>query len=184
MDRLSAAGLRFAHLQPLWIKAMLAASIQQSFAPAYDRTTALQSAGAVPPQGPAGLLIAASQIQPGDHVKVIGRSVVNHLVALARCGCASATSVHPSSLFAQRQAADVLWIIGVDDIETILPAALRAIGTPRVVAIELPPGADWGKLQPVIRQLTGMGLVTCTTHDVADRLIFVASRPVWLQRVI
>jgi len=163
---------------------MLAASMQQSFAPAYDRTEALQSAGAVPPRGSADVLVAASHIQPDDHVKVIGRSVANHLVALARCGCGSATSVHPGALFSQRQKADVVWVIGADDIQTVMAGALRASGAPRVVAIELPLGAEWGRLQPVISQLAGLGLVSCTTHDVAGRLIVVASRPAWLQRVI
>ena len=159
-------------------------SMPLSPAPLHDCFSAGPLADAAAPRSSTGLLIAASRIQPGERVKVVGRDAASHVVGLARSGCSSATGVHPDALFFQREAADVVWLTGIDDVEARMTAALRNIGTPRVVAIELLASSEAARLSPFIRQLITKGLVACATHKTADSLIFVASRPAWLRKVI
>lgn len=128
-------------------------------------------------------LIEASGLQPDDHVLVIGRTLSDHLVGLAHHGCGTATGAHSDSLFIRLEAADVVWFTGVDNLKIQVSAALCNIGDPRVVVIELLATDDADGLQNCLRQLAAKGLVYCSYHRAADRLIVTASRPKWLRWV-
>jgi hypothetical protein len=128
-------------------------------------------------------LIDVSGLQPDDHVLVIGRNLSDHLVGLAHHGCGTATGAQSDSLFIRLEAADVVWFTGVDALKSQVSAALCNIGDPRVVVIELLATADADALRHCLRQLATKGLVHCSYHQMADRLIVTANRPKWLRWV-
>lgn len=158
-------------------------SMQQSFTKTFDHPAVFPLPVEALPKTPTEILIEASALQPDDHVLVIGRTLSDHLVGLAHHGCGTATGALPDSQCLRMEAADVVWFTGVNDAGSQMTAALRDIGNPRLVAIELPAADDLDWVQNFLRQLAAKGLVHCSYHQVADRLIVTASRPEWLRWV-
>ncbi len=151
-------------------------SMQQLF-------TKAEAPFAIPPKTTTDLLIEVSALLPADHVMVIGSVLSDHLVGLAHHGCAAAAGARPNAPIFEMADADVVWFIGVDDAGARMAEVLPAIGAPRLVAIELPAADDLAWVQNVLRRLAGKGLVRCSYHRAADRLIVTASRPDWLRWV-
>jgi hypothetical protein len=158
-------------------------SMQQPSAKFFDQFPASQSTAGAPAKTPTELLIEASDLQATDHVLVVGRSLSDHLIGLAHVGCLSAIGATPDSRFLRMEDADVVWFVDVTDIETDIGAALRDIGNPRLIAIELLAVDDLDGLQRVLRRLTAKGLVHCACHQGPGRLVVTVFRPKWLRWV-
>ncbi len=121
-------------------------------------------------------LIVAADIHPDDHVMVIGRQLSAHLVALAHCGCQSATGGDPDSLYMRKDPADVAWITGVAKIEGRVASAVLHMEGLRLVVIELTATQSMGRLRAFLRQLRDAGLVRQSYRRAADRLLVTAHR--------
>ena len=131
------------------------------------------------------LLIADSAIGSDDRVVVVGQGSIDHLIGLVRTGCKSAATLSPHALGHTEDAADVVWLTGVDSVDDDLAATVAGLGTPRVVAIEFT--RDGANLSALLGQLRAKGLVNQTVHrtgGAAGGMVVTATRPAWLRRVI
>jgi len=152
-------------------------------------STALQSQP--PSSSPAVLpirtqaLIAATAIRSGDRVVVIGQDGLDHLLGLARTGCRSASAFRSHTLSrGEEEGADVVWLTGIDAIDSDIDAIIDHLDTPRIVAIELTHDGAKARLPAVLGQLRAKGLVDQAVTRAGGRTVVVASRPAWLRRVI
>jgi len=128
-------------------------------------------------------LVAAAEVGVADRVLVIGRNVIEQVVALVQAGCRTVLSLRADSACPRGETADVLWLSGLDDMTDRLAASLRGGAIPRVVVIEVG-GADADvRLRPAYRQLRAKGFVRFSSHRTITGIALVAARPVWLQRV-
>ncbi|MDR3519039.1 MAG: hypothetical protein P4M00_24845 [Azospirillaceae bacterium] len=123
-------------------------------------------------------LIEVSRIGADDRVKVIGHNVLTHLLALVRAGCRSATAITPHFPVGRADAVDVVWIVGVSDVEREVAPVLRGAGAARLVAIEL---RDDTLVDGLRHLLHRFGLRTA--HHAVDAgtgaCIITARRPTW-----
>jgi hypothetical protein len=108
---------------------------------------------------------------------VIGRHLAEHLVALVRAGCRSATGVDPSSLTLRRERANVVWLAGLDEVTPLVESALAKMDAARLVAIELAETISLTRLKPLMRKLRDLGLVSQAFHHVAGRVVVTAQKP-------
>ena len=122
-------------------------------------------------------LIAASGVRPDDRVLVFGYHVLDHLVGLARHGVDCALGIHAGSRYCPREAVDVVWFTAVGDIDSEVIGALRGIGCPRLVAVELVPPSEFGSLRRLIVRLRGIGLANTSYYKANGRFILTAWRP-------
>jgi hypothetical protein len=162
---------------------MSALSIQQSNAKTHRSFAASDFDDPQQPDTPLDLLVATSDLRPTDHVVVIGRKLSEPLVRLARCTCHSATGVDPASLYMRKEAADVVWLTEVGELDSQVMAAVVKMPGLRAVAIELTDATAVGKLQPFLRQLGAKGLVRYCRRRAGSRVVVAASRPEWLRWV-
>ncbi|HXP95584.1 MAG TPA: hypothetical protein VN809_02655 [Telmatospirillum sp.] len=162
---------------------MSTTSMQPFFAKSIEHFSKSQNPCATVSKTPTDALIEASDLRPGETVMVVGRALSDHLVGLAHRGCGSAMGVHPDVSFLRMEDADVVWFTDVADIGAGTTAMLRAIGTPRLVAIELLAADSVDGTAEWLRQLAAMGLVHCAYFQAGDRMIVTAARPQWLRWV-
>jgi hypothetical protein len=117
-------------------------------------------------------------------VLVVGRNVIEQVVALVRAGCGSVLSLRAGSPYPRDEPVDVVWLAGPDDVSERLAVALQGESVPRIVVIEVD-GADADvRLRRAYRQLRAKGFVRFTAQRSGHGVALVAARPVWLQRVV
>lgn len=129
-------------------------------------------------------LYRTAGIRDSDHVVVIGRKTLDHLIALNRLNCRSVTAIHPDRSVPCTDKADVIWVAsGVKVDRSLLPLIQNAQGL-RTVAIELT-GMDAGSRLPLLLEdLRFEGFVNVLSQGAPDRKVVMAFRPDWLRRII
>ena len=132
---------------------------------------------------PSADLIRVAEIGVSDRVLIVGRNVIEQVLGLVRAGCRSVLSLRAGSSCPRGEAADILWLSGLDDAHDRLAAALEGGEGPRVVVVESDGANAEAGLRPLFRQLRAKGFVRFTTHRDGSRIALVAARPSWLQRV-
>ncbi|MDR3438494.1 hypothetical protein [Telmatospirillum sp.] len=138
----------------------------------------------IAPKSLTDMLIEISAVQPGDHVTVVGGTLSDHLVGLARWGCVSAIGIQPGSRLSPFEPADVVWFSEIDATALSRATLSLDIGNPRAVVLVTRAVDDLGWVQDDLRRLASKGLVQCAYHQFDDRLLVVASRPKWLRQVV
>jgi hypothetical protein len=130
---------------------------------------------------PSELVAAVCDIRPVDRVIVIGRELSEHLIALAHCGCLSATGVTPTARHVLSEGADVVWIAGGNEIDASVMAAVLQMTGARLIAIELAVSATLAPVRVFLRRLRQKGLVHQSSCLAAGRLVITAQRTARLQ---
>ena len=128
-------------------------------------------------------LAAAVGIGLADRVLVVGRNVIDHVVALVQAGCHSVSSLCADLPYSRRDPLDVLWLSGINNVHDRVQAALNGASIPRLIVVEIQGQSLSARFLPVIRQLRTKGFVRFTAHRTVMGLALVAMRPVWLQQV-
>ena len=129
-------------------------------------------------------LVAAAKVGIADRVLVIGRNVIEQVIALSRTGCRSLLSLRAESAYPRDEPVDVLWFGGIDDVRSRLGAALTGVNVPRIVVIEVNGEETESRLRPIIQQLRGHGFARFTLHRTVHGVAVMAARPAWLQQVL
>lgn len=134
---------------------------------------------------PIGLnaLAAIADIDVADRVVVIGRKVIEQVVAAIGAGCRNVLSLRAGSACPRGEAVDVLWLAGLEDGGEHLAAILASAAMPRIVVVELGAAEAESRLRPVYRQLRAKGFVRFATHRTHFGVALVAARPAWLHCV-
>lgn len=123
---------------------------------------------------PAFYLVAASRILPSDRVLVFGYHVLDHLVGLARCGVETALGLYAGQPYRPREAADVVWFVGVADIEIEVARLLGSVGMPRLIAVELAGGGEDGQARKLFATLGRHGFNRVSASRPGKNLIVAA----------
>lgn len=160
---------------------MSTASMQQSSVKVFEKMPMFS----LMEQGAAGCrsedVIALLGIEPPDRVLVIGPKFCDHLIALAHCGCRSATGIDPAFSQIHIDQADVVWISGAAKIDDRLAAAILRMDGVRLVAIDAA-GPDMPKeLHPFLQQLRRKGLAQQAHFRIAGRVLVTSHRAEWLK---
>ncbi len=127
-------------------------------------------------------LFRAAGIRNSDHVVLIGRKTLDHLIALNRLGCQSVTAIQPDCSLSSIESADVIWVnSGINSHFDLLPLVQNAPEL-RTAVIELSPQG----CLPVhlLEELRFKGFVHVISQGTASRKAVIASRPDWLRRII
>lgn len=129
-------------------------------------------------------LCHAAGICDSDHVVVIGRNTLDHLIALNRLNCRSVTVLHPDRPRPAIDRADVIWAACTTKADlTLLPLVQNTQGV-RTVVIEVS-GIDVGsRLPTLLETLRFEGFIHVASHGTADHRVVIASRPDWLRRIV
>jgi len=128
-------------------------------------------------------LVAAAEIGVTDRVLIIGRNVIEQVVALVQAGCRNVLSLRAGSSCPRGEAVDVLWLASIDEAQDRVTAALRGGSAPRIIVVEAAGAETDRQLRPVVRQLRAQGFVRFVSHRTATGIALVATRPAWLQQV-
>jgi|GEM_PF-3891927 len=129
-------------------------------------------------------LVDAAKVGFADRVLIMGRNVLEQVMALAHSGCRSLTSLRADASYPKDEPVDVLWFSGIDDVKTRLMSALSGTNVPRIIVIEINGAETDGRLRPVVSQLRAQGFARFTLHRTLQGVAVMAARPVWLQQVI
>ena len=129
-------------------------------------------------------LVEAAKVGLADRVLIMGRNVLEQVMALAHSGCRSLTSLRADATYPKDEPVDVLWFSGINDVKTRLMSALSGTTVPRIIVIEIKGAETEGRLRPVISQLRSQGFARFTLHRTMQGVAVMAARPVWLQQVI
>lgn len=152
-----------------------ALSVSAASHPLPSRLVPLRSAAA---------LVAEANIGMTDRVLVMGRNVIEQVVALAQTGCRSLLSLRAESAYPRDEPVDVLWLSKVADLRDRLGAVLSGDSIPRIIVVEAAEAESDSRLRSVVRQLRAEGFVRFTLHRTHLGIALVAVRPTWLQQVI
>lgn len=133
----------------------------------------------------ATFLFQAAGIGDGDHVVVIGRKTLDHLIALNRLNCRSVTALHPDRSVPAIDAADVVWVTATaqGDSGLLLPLVQHP-RKPRAIAIELADLDAGCRLPTLLEDLRFEGFVQVASRLLTGRRMVIASRPDWLRRIV
>jgi hypothetical protein len=129
-------------------------------------------------------LVDAAKVGFADRVLIMGRNVLEQVMALAHSGCRSLTSLRADASYPKDEPVDVLWFSGIDDVKSRLMAALSGSNVPRIIVIEINGAETDGRLRPVVAQLRSQGFARFTLHRTLQGVAVMAARPAWLQQVI
>jgi len=129
-------------------------------------------------------LVAVAEVSISDRVLIVGRNVIDHVVALVRAGCKTVSSLSAELSLPQKEPVDILWFRGVADVRGRLDSALRGTLTPRLAVIEVDGTEANTQMRPIVRQLRGKGFVRFSIHRTGQGAALVAARPAWLKHVI
>jgi hypothetical protein len=144
--------------------------------PIVSISTAAGAAYSASVQGPCEHLIAASGVRARDRVLVFGYDVLDHLVGLARSGVKSALGVYGGYRYRPHDPVDVVWFTTVCDIDAEVIRLLGAIGSPRLVAVELMLPSEFGQLRRLLWRLRAIGLTDTSYYKAGARFILTAWR--------
>lgn len=133
---------------------------------------------------PTTTLLRAAGICDSDHVVVIGRGTLDHLIALNRLNCRAVTVLHPDRALPGIDKADVIWVAGGVRADLKLLPKIQAAQGVRTVVIELAGIGAGNRLPVLLEELRFEGFVHVVCHGTADRRAVMASRPDWLRRVV
>lgn len=123
-------------------------------------------------------------LRDSDHVVVIGRKTLDHLIALNRLNCRSVTAIHPDRSFPKVDKADVIWVTGGVKLDrSLLPLIQNAQGL-RTIIIELAGLEAGNRLPLLLEDLRFEGFVNVVSQGAPDRRVVMAFRPDWLRRII
>jgi hypothetical protein len=130
-------------------------------------------------------ILQTAGIRDGDHVVVIGRKTLDHLIGLTRRNCRSVTAIHPTRSFPSFDKVDVIWVtVGVKADLSLLPLIQNVQGL-RTIVIELANIGAGSQLSLLLEKLRFMGFVQVVSHGTADRkTVMMVSRPDWLRRIV
>jgi hypothetical protein len=84
-------------------------------------------------------VMAMAHLAPAPHVAVIGRHTLSLVIALMSHGCAGVRSLRPDAASPDCEAADLAWIVDVDDeheLDDALRAAHRRTGARGCIVLE------------------------------------------------
>lgn len=139
-----------------------------------------------PPESPIppATLVATAGVGVADRVLVVGRNVIEQVMALAQAGCRSVLSLRADSPHPRHEPAEVVWLSGLADVSERLAVVLRGVSIPRIVVIELAGAEADVRLRPVYRLLRAKGFIRFTAQRTAQGAALVAARPAWLQQVV
>lgn len=129
-------------------------------------------------------LFRVAGICGSDHVVVIGRRTLDHLVALNRLNCRAVTAIHPDRGLPAIDKADVIWIAGGVKADLKLLPLIQSAQGPRIVAIELAGIEAGNRLPALLEELRFEGFVHVACHGMADCRVVIASRPDWLRQIV
>jgi hypothetical protein len=115
------------------------------------------------------VMVTIAGVHRADRVLVVGRSVLHHLLALARLGCRSAAGIDPSFPNVSKDTTDVLWLTEAEQIRNTMAADILRRQRPRMVVIELAATTSLPKLRKLLRDLSGGELVLKSFHRAARR---------------
>ena len=147
--------------------------------PSHARVASPKQAGACPVT-----LVSKAKIGMADRVLVMGRNVIEQVIALAQADCGSVMSLSAASPYPRDEPADVLWFVEVEDIQNRLETALHGGSIPRVIIIEFCGAAGHSRHKTISRQLHAKGYVRVTAHRTDHGSALMATRPAWLEQVI
>jgi hypothetical protein len=129
-------------------------------------------------------LVDAAKVGFADRVLIMGRNVIEQVMALTHSGCRSLTSMRADASYPKDEPVDVLWFSGINDVKTRLNTALSGSNVPRIIVIEINGPESDGRLRPVVSQLRSQGFARFTLHRTLQGVAVMAARPAWLQQVI
>jgi hypothetical protein len=122
------------------------------------------------------LLIQLSQLRPDDHVLVIGRSVLNPILALSH-HCASAAGQRSDRRVHTGEKSEIVWLTGVTDVDEEVVPVLTSLGDPRLIVIELVSPTIFHDLPHAMARLAELGFVCHGCHSLSDRIVITGRRP-------
>jgi len=135
------------------------------------------------PTIPPSSLVTAADVGAADRVLVIGRNVIEQVVALAHAGCRAVSSLRAESSYPRDEQVDVLWLTGIGDVSGKIATALNRESVPRIVVVEDCSAEADGRLKAVYGQLRAGGFIRFTAHRTGQGVALVATRPAWLRQV-
>lgn len=129
-------------------------------------------------------LVSAADVGVADRVLIIGRNVIEQVVALVQAGCHTVSSLCADLSYPRHEPVDILWLAKIGNIQDRLDAALALPAIPRIVVVEISSAEGHGRLRAIARQLRTRGFARFKLHRIGQGAALVAARPTWLQQVI
>lgn len=129
-------------------------------------------------------VLRTAGLRTDDHVVVIGRRTLEHMIAFSRHDCRSAIAIHPDRPLPAIAAADVMWLADGAKVAPKLMSIIQTARDLRTVIVELTGSEAGYRLPLLLEDLRFEGFVQVSSYELSGRRLVVATRPDWLRRVV